>query len=931
MAKSVVANAAVSLTLQSTEFSKAVGTAKAEAKSLSATMREESAKSRESVKLLSEELSLGIPRGLQKIISTLPGVTSAMNLAFDAVVVFALINTVVEVTKKVEEFIKKNDELAKKHAEAWGNISSSMGHVNDGLQVTSDKLQESIDKLEHKPHNGIKDAIDEAAKAADDLNEKLSGSLKQIIEATTMDAKNGLFGTSFLSQKFQNESPDDIAKGVQNQLGQIDAGTYLKENPQSSAGPEKDDQMREVYARAAEHTKVYLGQLNSYQDRYNKAKAQADLNVGGASPWDPMNLHSAAGFGDGGDETEGIKDFSDVKTSATNLLGALNQGLHGIDLTKTIQQQQKQYDTDNAAREASAQKMKGLEDLYNRQKDETSETAVAGFWPEALKQFSQSSDEYRTIQAKILSQTAEWAKQLTEIGKHAKDAINFDSDPNAVPNINKMLEDQASAVDHAGESWKQYNAEIARGNDQYNAFLTKQSEQNNEFLEKGQEDQVKDAVSRGMLNPHDAAMQMASIHQSAFKAQMDAMQADFMRQLKTLQAQVNQIQMDSSLTPEQRETGVQGVNNQISDLARNNTLKMSSLTNANSIQGGQDQFDLAQTNFSTRMTEDLTKWAEQATDLGNIMGTLFTESINQVNDAIIKILTEKNSGQHPFRQAGHAIFTDVSKEGLQSAEGSLFKLFGKSGKDVQKVQVVNWPHGSGPGGSGGGPDGAGTGILGMLNRSNWAGNLFGGKLFGPGGIFDRGQPGISGPGSGGPINQGGAPLSMDNVSDFAPGAPGWVGQMTKYAGIALGAGLGAIEKGAQAPGDSGDDGDSAPGSGSTMQGIPITGSFQGVEAHASGGLLSANTWSLVGENGPELLPPVGQTTRVYDARDTSAMLGGGGNTTNHSWNIDARGSTDPAAVHAAVIRGIKQAAPQLISSAHASSNDHKARKPSSAR
>jgi hypothetical protein len=74
-----VADAYVSLTLQTAAFKQAIGEASGEMRKFSASMRAESAKSRESVKLLSEELSLGIPRGLQKIVSTLPGVTTAMS------------------------------------------------------------------------------------------------------------------------------------------------------------------------------------------------------------------------------------------------------------------------------------------------------------------------------------------------------------------------------------------------------------------------------------------------------------------------------------------------------------------------------------------------------------------------------------------------------------------------------------------------------------------------------------------------------------------------------------------------------------------------------------------------------------------------------------------------------------------------------------
>jgi SLT domain-containing protein len=101
--------------------------------------------------------------------------------------------------------------------------------------------------------------------------------------------------------------------------------------------------------------------------------------------------------------------------------------------------------------------------------------------------------------------------------------------------------------------------------------------------------------------------------------------------------------------------------------------------------------------------------------------------------------------------------------------------------------------------------------------------------------------------------------------------------------------------------------------------------------YASGGLLSANTWAMVGENGPEVMS-VGQTSRIYNARDTASMMSGGGSSvTNHSWNIDARGATDPAAVHAAVQRGIAHAAPHIIAASDASHTNNKSRKPSSSR
>ena len=74
--------------------------------------------------------------------------------------------------------------------------------------------------------------------------------------------------------------------------------------------------------------------------------------------------------------------------------------------------------------------------------------------------------------------------------------------------------------------------------------------------------------------------------------------------------------------------------------------------------------------------------------------------------------------------------------------------------------------------------------------------------------------------------------------------------------------------------------------------------FQG--GFSGGGDVLANRPMLVGERGPELITP-----RSAAHVTPNDQLGGA---TVHNWNIDARGATDPEAVHAAVMR----AAPAII-------------------
>lgn len=98
--------------------------------------------------------------------------------------------------------------------------------------------------------------------------------------------------------------------------------------------------------------------------------------------------------------------------------------------------------------------------------------------------------------------------------------------------------------------------------------------------------------------------------------------------------------------------------------------------------------------------------------------------------------------------------------------------------------------------------------------------------------------------------------------------------------------------------------------------------FQG--GFAGGGDFVANRPLLVGENGPEIVN-FGSGGHVTP----NHALGGD----THNWNIpiDARGSTDPAAVEAGIHRAMSQWAPKIVGASLNAANEKKARTPASAR
>lgn len=81
---------------------------------------------------------------------------------------------------------------------------------------------------------------------------------------------------------------------------------------------------------------------------------------------------------------------------------------------------------------------------------------------------------------------------------------------------------------------------------------------------------------------------------------------------------------------------------------------------------------------------------------------------------------------------------------------------------------------------------------------------------------------------------------------------------------------------------------------------------------AVGGYVAAQTPYVVGEKGPELFVPGGSGT-IIPNKNMGMVSGSGGMTIN----VDARGSSDPAAVRAQVQQGIMEAAPAIIAAAQA--------------
>jgi len=106
-------------------------------------------------------------------------------------------------------------------------------------------------------------------------------------------------------------------------------------------------------------------------------------------------------------------------------------------------------------------------------------------------------------------------------------------------------------------------------------------------------------------------------------------------------------------------------------------------------------------------------------------------------------------------------------------------------------------------------------------------------------------------------------------------------------------------------------------------GDDIVSSFIGMLIpHAGGGPVSPGSAYMVGERGPEMFLSGGGGSII-----PNSQLGGSSSIGDTHLHIDARGANDPAAIEAAVQRGIRQAAPSIAASGAAAVYERQRRSP----
>lgn len=444
-------------------------------------------------------------------------------------------------------------------------------------------------------------------------------------------------------------------------------------------------------------------------------------------------------------------DFEKARSGYDTFVGILS-ALSKQDELENNQQHQKKLETGEAALK---EQLKGLEDaLHNEQILHGKSIAYEyDYWKKYISTFKQGTDEWRSVNDKFIAARDELMKQYTSPGTLKKPIDNYfkaQVDPlfilNAIKDNDKLMEAQLRAK----ESQATLNAERA--------------------LEVNQID-----LATGAINRHEAALQTAAIHTEEYKERIAAL-TQYMAYLKT-----QEYQDDIS--------AILGLKDP--DIQAKETDVQKQLDEAYSKRGTQTIADQQAVQLSTvtgSVVESLGQLSTAFTDTATQMRNVVLQGINSINDEIVKGLTTRGH-KFDFGNVGHQVFTGLTKDLLEQSEGRLMKLLGFGGHkkaDGYHVWVDNIS-----GETVAGKSGIGGGILGALNDSDWAGRLFGGRLFGSGGIFDGGGGGVlsnfgsifggllkhlgGGFAAGGDV-YGGVPITVGELGPetFVPSVPGHI-------------------------------------------------------------------------------------------------------------------------------------------------------------
>jgi hypothetical protein len=127
----------------------------------------------------------GLGVAAERFIGLIPGLGQVLVNLFPVLGAIAFATAIVRITGNITELFEGAGKGGSVIHAAFADLIQAGRQTNDELQLSNDKLANEIAKIEHRPQNGLKEALDEARVAADKLQTSLAKDLKTIQEIFT--------------------------------------------------------------------------------------------------------------------------------------------------------------------------------------------------------------------------------------------------------------------------------------------------------------------------------------------------------------------------------------------------------------------------------------------------------------------------------------------------------------------------------------------------------------------------------------------------------------------------------------------------------------------------------------------------------------------------------------------------------------------------
>jgi hypothetical protein len=718
-----------------------------------------------SMMLLGDEIGIRLPRHLQTFVAKLPGVASAMSAAFDTIAVIALIDIVVKAGEKIAEFVEKNKKAAEELAKAQEAVGQAGERAYRSLEDKALSAQIKIDELTNN----------HLAKLHDEL---------ELIDHQSFDSLESAFDT--IAQKsdeaFSKIKADWLSTVLS--LGMVNNATP---GFQASLGRLKDQVSGQVatgdYAGARKLVLDYQAQQASIHDAAQRVLALPFAqrnNLSGVSDADLLTLNQAGIVANDPGALQTAIQSSSTASNAAGQMGRIvgadwrvNSDEHQV---KLLEDQKAQHGrATEVERKVANEFIKNLEHALKIAG--ISDDQKPGWWLEHLGSAPNQLARQLLGDKAIDSYTPPKAEQIDTSG------------------IEQEIKWQIQQAKDDAEAWAKA-VKYARTvlEDQLADVKTKSG---------ADLDAIKYDQATGNIGRHEAALQTAAVHQEQYRAFLDALiQAeskgvDVSRELAQLETQHNaQVVEDALATRDAFDQMFDHIREGAQDVEQ----KIASIME-HTLDGLNDQFVNAmfgdRTNFGKVFEQSERSLAKVS--LQWIEGTLLgkgKDSKGKINELQLSATNgalnvhiagssvtsgSGSGGSSDASPSGRSIFSSipgVSKiedsfknssfgqwvhqnagkymPGAMDMAGGLMGMFqgpqhtkgegsgvanALSDANYRQNNLSRWLMGFGQIAKGAGSMMfAGAGGMQGLNDSDAAGSLFGGRLFGPGGIFGGGVP-----------------------------------------------------------------------------------------------------------------------------------------------------------------------------------------------